>query len=245
MGYVKPNAGLSELINTAKGETSKLTRRDTLIIIGGSNDIDKNVHGKNLTSIVNLLQDTQHTNVILVEVPVRYDIEARARINEQIESYNRKLQKVTKGFQHAKLIKVSSNRDQFTKHGLHLNNKGKELLAKELLKNRSVKLKSQKVDAIQLPWKEEFLKEGTQITEKISSSEILNTNTNHHSLETSVIVMKESTLDQPNPSLINSPTNEQGILNTITSGHTMEPAVPVVKESTSDPSWTATPSSKQ
>jgi len=35
MGYVKPNAGLSELINTAKGKTSKLTRRDTLIMIGG------------------------------------------------------------------------------------------------------------------------------------------------------------------------------------------------------------------
>ena len=127
---------------------------------------------------------------------------------------------------------------------MHLNNKGKEVTAKELLKNRSVKLKSQKVDAIQLPWKEESL-EGAQITEKISSSEIWNTSTNHHSLETIVTVMKESTLDQPNPSLINSPTNEQGILNTIMSGHTMEPAAPVVKESTSDPSWTVTPSSKQ
>jgi hypothetical protein len=77
---------------------SKLTRRDTIIMIGGSNDIDKNVHGKNLISIVNLLQDTQNTNIILVEVPVRYDIGARAHINEQIESYNRKLQKITSGF---------------------------------------------------------------------------------------------------------------------------------------------------
>ena len=75
--------------------------------MGGSNDTDRNVHGKNLTSIVNLLQDTQHTNVVLVEVPMRYDTEARARINEQIESYNRQLQKVTRGFQHAKLIKAT------------------------------------------------------------------------------------------------------------------------------------------
>jgi len=128
---------------------------------------------------------------------------------------------------------------------LHLNNKGKELIAKELLKNCSVKLKSQKVDAIQLSWKEGSVKEGAPITENISSSEILNTSTNHHSRETTITVMKESTLDQPNPSLINSPTNEQEILNTFTCGHTMEPAAPGVNESTSDPSWTATPSSNQ
>ena len=128
---------------------------------------------------------------------------------------------------------------------MHLNNKGKELIAKELLKNCSVKLKSQKVDAIQLSWKEGSVKEGAPITENISSSEILNTSTNHHSRETTITVMKESTLDQPNPSLINSPTNEQEILNTITCGHTMESAAPVLKEFTSVPSWTATPSSNQ
>jgi hypothetical protein len=172
------------------------------------------------------------TNILLVEVPVRYDIGARPHINEQIESYNRKLQKVTRDFQHVRLIKVTSNREMFTKHGLHLNNKGKELL-----KNLSVKLKSQKVAAIQLPWKDESSKVGAQITEKISSNEISNTNTSDHSLEITVTVMKESTSDQLNPSLITSPTNEQGILNTITSGHTMETTVPVIKISTSDQTY--------
>jgi hypothetical protein len=59
-------------------------------MIGGSNDIDKNVHGNNLTSIRNFLEATQNTNVILSELPVRYDIGARSHINEQIESYNKK-----------------------------------------------------------------------------------------------------------------------------------------------------------
>jgi len=77
-------------------------------MIGGSNDTDKNVHDRNLTSIVNFLDSTQNTNVILVEVPVRYDTGARSRVNEQIENYNKKLYKVTKSLKHVKLVKVST-----------------------------------------------------------------------------------------------------------------------------------------
>ena len=51
-GYVKPKAGLTELLNTAKNDLSKLTRVDTLIMIGGSNDIDESDQGRNLTSTV-------------------------------------------------------------------------------------------------------------------------------------------------------------------------------------------------
>jgi hypothetical protein len=61
MGYTKPNAGLTELLNTAKGDTSKLTKRDTIIVIGGTNDIEKNQEGKNLTSIGNFFRgNTAH-----------------------------------------------------------------------------------------------------------------------------------------------------------------------------------------
>jgi hypothetical protein len=172
-GYVKLNIGLTELLNTAKNDSSKLTRTDTIIMIGGSNDIDKSVHGKNLTSIVNFLDGTQNTNVILVEVPVRYNIGAISCI-EQIENYSKKLHKVTKRFKHVKLIKVTTNREHFTKHGLHLNNKGKEIMSKELLKNLSIKHESQKVAAIQLPWKNESTKAGAQIIKNVRLNEILN-----------------------------------------------------------------------
>jgi lysophospholipase L1-like esterase len=125
-------------------------------MIGGSNDIDKSVHGKNITSIVNFLDGAQNTNVILVEVPVRYNIGARSHINKQIENYNKKLYKLTKSFKHVKLTKVTTNREHFTKHGLHLNNKGKEIMSKELLKNLPIKHESQKVSAIQLHWKNDY-----------------------------------------------------------------------------------------
>jgi hypothetical protein len=34
-GYVKPNSGLAELINTANKVSDNLTKRDTLVLIGG------------------------------------------------------------------------------------------------------------------------------------------------------------------------------------------------------------------
>ena len=175
IGYVKPNAGLTLLLNTVKDESSKLTKTDTIIVIGGSNDIDKSVRSKNLTSILKFLEDTQNTNVILVEVPVRYDTGVRPHINEQIESYNTKLHKVTKSFKHVRLIKVTTNREHFTKHRLHLNYKGKEIMSKELLKTLLTKHESQKVASIPVPWKKESTNVDAQIIKNVKSNESLNT----------------------------------------------------------------------
>jgi len=108
-------------------------------------------------------------------VPVRYDSGARSHINEQIENYNKKLFKATKSFKHVKLVKVTTDREHFTKHGLHLNNKGKEIMSKELLKNLQIKHDSQKVAAIQLPWLNESTKAGAQNIKNVRLNEILNT----------------------------------------------------------------------
>jgi hypothetical protein len=124
---------------------------------------------------VNFLDGAQNTNVILVEVLVRYDIGARSHINKQIENYDKKLYKVTKSFKHVKLTKVTTNREHFTKHGLHLNNKGKEIMSKELLKNLPIKHEGQKVSAIQLHWKNDSTKADALIIKNVRLNETLNT----------------------------------------------------------------------
>ena len=73
-GHVKPNAHLQELLITAKEDISKLTKKDSVIVLGGSNDFERNRYGKNLTLIVKFLEATQHTNVFLIDVPPRYDL---------------------------------------------------------------------------------------------------------------------------------------------------------------------------
>jgi hypothetical protein len=155
IGYVKPNAGLTELLNLAKEETSKLTKKDTIIVLGGANNIERNLHGKNLTSIEKFLDATQHTNVILINVSLRYDPEKRPYINEEIINYDRKLLKITKRFKHAQLVKTTTNRELFTQHRLHLNKKEKEIMISEIIEKLLTNVDSQNVNVMHLPWKTE------------------------------------------------------------------------------------------
>ena len=124
-------------------------------MFGGANDIGKSNQCSNLTLTVNFLENTQNTTVILMEVPVRYDAGVKSQISEQIISYNKKLYKVTKKYKHAKLVKITSSRNYFTTHGLHLNYKGKEAMTKEILNNLTSKGEGQSLPVIKLPWKNE------------------------------------------------------------------------------------------
>jgi hypothetical protein len=173
-GHLKPNASLTEVIEISKKDLSKLTKKDTIIIVGGSNDFDKNAYRNNLTSLIKFLDDTQNTNIILTEVPMRYDIGVGSPINEKITSYNKKLQKVAKCFSHVKLTRVTNNREHFTKHGLHLNRTGKEILSKEITKYLSIKQGSQKAIVIELPWGDGLRKLDAQPTQIEKLNEIPN-----------------------------------------------------------------------
>ena len=123
---MKPNSGLIELLRSAKSDINKLSRRDVVIVIGGPNDIGKSELNTNLTSLVKFIDAVQRTNIILTEIPVRYYISASSWNNEQIKQYDRKLSKVTKSYKQAKLIRITTNREHYTEHGIHLNNGGKE-----------------------------------------------------------------------------------------------------------------------
>jgi len=170
---------LTEVLKTANKDLSKLTKMDTIIVVGGSNDIDKNAHRGNLTSLEKFLDGTQNTNIILTEVPMRNDIGVGSPINEQITNYNKKLHKVTKRFKQVDLTRVTTKREHFTKHGLHLNKKGKETITKQLIKYLPTKQGNQNVAAIQLPWRDESGKVGarTAQTEKLKVIPNIDTDT--------------------------------------------------------------------
>jgi len=58
-------------------------------------------------------------------------------MNEDRRNYNRKLSKVIKGFKIVQLINVLSDRNLFTKLGIHMNAKGKELMVDKLIEEMS------------------------------------------------------------------------------------------------------------
>ena len=69
-----------------------------------------------------------HTNIMLVNIPYRYDTENSSIVSDSIEKFNRRLEKLVKVSSHASFLKTEQNRKLYTRHGLHYNGLGKQYL---------------------------------------------------------------------------------------------------------------------
>jgi lysophospholipase L1-like esterase len=116
-----------------KGVVGKLTMNDFVIICSGTNDIDRNYSRNAFKNITTFIKNVNHTNMILISVPYRYDLTDYSHVNSTMKSLNSKLLKLAKIFSHVSIIEIFNNRLLFTKHGLHLNESGKELLSNQLV----------------------------------------------------------------------------------------------------------------
>jgi hypothetical protein len=61
-----------------------------------------------------------------VTAPHRYDLPESSCVNREIVVFNRKLHKVVKSADSARIIRLNLNWDDHTRHGMHLNISGKE-----------------------------------------------------------------------------------------------------------------------
>jgi len=94
-----------------------------------------------------------------MDVPHRYDIEPIACENKEVEKFNRRIEKHMKVFENTEVIKVELDRRDFTKHGQHMNAKGKELLAKRIVATIKHALKVCKKIPVSMNCKEDPSKE--------------------------------------------------------------------------------------
>jgi hypothetical protein len=74
-------------------------------------------------------------------------------------NYDKKLHKVTKRFKNARLVKAITKRELFTRHGLHVNKKGKEIMISKIIDRLLTNANSQTINVIHLPWKIETVKQ--------------------------------------------------------------------------------------
>ena len=86
-----------------------------------------------LRHIRNFINSNNQTNIILISVLHRYDLMQSSCVNNEIRSFNRKLMKSGRAFKHASVLEMTSDRNHFTKHGLHLNGLGKEVPSKQIV----------------------------------------------------------------------------------------------------------------
>jgi len=125
---VRPGSTTSELKESAIEEVSQLCHDNVIIICSGTNDYEPHKFSLTLHNIMNYVKSNSHTNIILMNVPYRYDIPNSLSVNKIISVLNRKLQKLVKVFPHTSFLKTDTDRNLFTNHGLHINKLGKQLV---------------------------------------------------------------------------------------------------------------------
>jgi lysophospholipase L1-like esterase len=60
-------------------------------------------------------------------------------VNEEVKVYNRELKECLKTCENTEILEIDPNRDLFTRHGLHLNSKGKDQIAEKIAQTIKVR----------------------------------------------------------------------------------------------------------
>jgi len=158
--FIKPGATINKLVSSQEKELKDLGKKDVIVLSGGANDMDNINEDKGsevLAKMTKFMQTYNNTNIAKISIPHRFDLHNESRTNLAIQKINSKLKKMTKLFRHVSMIEMESNRNDYTKHGLHLNNARKEGLARSIanLINQIVLRENKEKQVITLNWKEE------------------------------------------------------------------------------------------
>lgn len=130
-GFCKPNAKMNEVLPTPRKHGSE--KSTCTIIFAGSNDAASNRIGPIYTSLTKFLEQHQ-LPCLIISIPRRYDLPYCHHLNVEIDYANLYLQEAVSKHKAAKLISLRNlKRWHFTKHGFHINHKGKLQIARLIL----------------------------------------------------------------------------------------------------------------
>jgi len=87
-GIVKLGANTKIIVNTSTKITSKLTKKDIVVVWGGTRDVGRNETEKGLHQIINIVTNHNQTNVTAMNVPCRYDLDPKSCVNNEVKVYN-------------------------------------------------------------------------------------------------------------------------------------------------------------
>jgi hypothetical protein len=109
-GLVKPGVSTDILVKTASNEIKSLTKKDAIILWGGSNSAGNNNSKAGLRNISQFVKNNSHINFVLMGVPHRFDLPDTSCVNKEVDSFNNKLTKIVKPFKLATLMKFEQKR---------------------------------------------------------------------------------------------------------------------------------------
>jgi len=154
-GITKPRANAESITSPSHFAAENLTKNDLLIFYEGTRDISRNEANNGLKALEAFAHRTTNTNVILLETPHRYGLSPSSCVNTEVTRFNKRLHSLATTFNHVKVLSVPTERRFHTNHGLHLNQRGKDWIASNLVKEiRYLHLPGNTTPPIRLPWKD-------------------------------------------------------------------------------------------
>lgn len=126
---VKPNGTFKNVIEGSVGIKESFTNEDAVIVLAGTNNVPDRC-GDLKQSLEEVLSSFKDTRVIVGSIPYRHDMSS---FNSSIFKINRDFLEVIGPCNHAQFVSFDHlHRSLFTRHGLHLNIKGKRKVAEML-----------------------------------------------------------------------------------------------------------------
>lgn len=142
-GICQPGATIQPIMLSITNSTEfkTLSKKDCVVVIGGTNNITQQTcKNKQLflktyyQYIQDQLQLFSHTNIILSTIPYRYDLSANSNVNELIRDTNLMIRNLTYNQPNIKILDLYLLQSSYhTKHGLHINKRGKKYIAREII----------------------------------------------------------------------------------------------------------------
>ncbi|KAG8310248.1 hypothetical protein J6590_067533 [Homalodisca vitripennis] len=136
IGYVKPGGKSEQVLNMINFEKENCSNDDVLVLMCGANDVAKNESQVAINNITKALEMAKcyTSNVVLVDLPNRYDLAEWSCVNEETKKTNEILKKLSEKYPNVTLVEASkANKHLHTRHGLHLSVSGKRWLAHEII----------------------------------------------------------------------------------------------------------------
>ncbi|KAG8253108.1 hypothetical protein J6590_041890 [Homalodisca vitripennis] len=110
----KPNSNLANVVKDIKKLTKNFTKKDTVIIIGGTNDNLVKKEGELIKQFQTIVRGMSHTKILVSALPYRHDVPG---LNNRIAFINMELQDILSKYPDATFLPINNlQRHMYTKH---------------------------------------------------------------------------------------------------------------------------------
>lgn len=132
LSWLLPNAKVEDVMKRVDLESKRLGKGDCIVIIGGTNNVVNGRCNDFIPQLHSLLNDIEQQKVILVGLPTRFDDPS---LTKTVSKVNSALENLARNHNHVSFVSPHSfSRSLHTRHGLHLNWKGKMKLADNIFR---------------------------------------------------------------------------------------------------------------